>query len=182
VVAEQFAKEMSVMTLNTFNGPPSFDGPQYEVHAAWNTVARYDDYEAAQAAVDRLSDDGFPVASLSIVGNGLRLVERVTGRLTKAKAAASGAASGAWFGVLIGLLLTMFTTGNAVLSLLAAGVLFGAAWGALFGFLAHAATRGRRDFSAVRSLAAQNYDLIATPNEVDRARFMLAKAGLLPHT
>ena len=31
------------------------------IHAAWNTVARFDDYGSAQRAVDRLSDDGFPV-------------------------------------------------------------------------------------------------------------------------
>ena len=30
------------------------------VQAAWNTVARFDDY-GSQRAVDRLSDDGFPV-------------------------------------------------------------------------------------------------------------------------
>ena len=58
--------------------------------AAWNTVARFDDYETAQRAVDRLSDDGFPVQTLDIVGSDLRLVERVTGRLTKARAAAPG--------------------------------------------------------------------------------------------
>ena len=31
------------------------------VSAAWNNAARFDDYESAQRAVDRLSDDGFPV-------------------------------------------------------------------------------------------------------------------------
>ena len=51
------------------------------ISAAWNTVGRFDDYESAQRAVDRLSDDGFPVENLDIVGSGLRLVERVTGRL-----------------------------------------------------------------------------------------------------
>ena len=58
------------------------------VSAAWNTVARFDDYSSAQRAVDWLSDDGFPVEQLDIVGSDLRLVERVTGRLTKARAAA----------------------------------------------------------------------------------------------
>ncbi|MGN6607718.1 MAG: general stress protein [Jatrophihabitans sp.] len=168
----------------TMNADPrfaaTFAGPINEISTAWNTVARYDDYASAQAAVDRLSDDGFPVAELSVLGSDLRLVEKVTGRLTKGKAALSGAASGAWFGLLMGMLLGIFTTGNAFLGLLAVGLLIGAAWGALFGFLAHAATRGQRDFSAVRSLAAQHYDLIATPGHVDRARFMLAQAGLLP--
>ncbi len=70
------------------------------VSAAWNTVARFDDYSSAQRAVDWLSDDGFPVEQLDIVGTDLRLVERVTGRLTKARAAAAGALSGMWDGLL----------------------------------------------------------------------------------
>ena len=57
------------------------------ISAAWNTVARFDDYSSAQRAVDRLSDDGFPVEQLDIVGSDLQLVERVTGRLTKWRAA-----------------------------------------------------------------------------------------------
>ena len=56
------------------------------VSAAWNTVARFDDYQTAQRAVDRLSDDGFPVEQLDIVGSDVRLVERVTGRLTTGRA------------------------------------------------------------------------------------------------
>ena len=36
-----------------FKGTPILN----PVSAAWNTVARFDEYEAAQRAVDRLSDD-----------------------------------------------------------------------------------------------------------------------------
>jgi heat induced stress protein YflT len=46
--------------------------PLDPVSAAWNTVARFDDYETAQQAVDRLSDDGFPVEKLDIVGSELQ--------------------------------------------------------------------------------------------------------------
>jgi hypothetical protein len=42
------------------------------IHAAWNTVARFDDYGSAQRAVDRLSDDGFPVEQLDMSGPGPR--------------------------------------------------------------------------------------------------------------
>src|ERR1700743_607981 len=85
--------------------------PLDPVSAAWNTVARFDDYETAQRAVDRLSDDGFPVETLDIVGSDLRLVERVTGRLTKARAAGAGAISGAWLGLLFGILLGLLSSG-----------------------------------------------------------------------
>ncbi|MFJ8691916.1 general stress protein [Streptomyces roseolilacinus] len=150
-------------------GPEPLD----PVSAAWNTVASYDSYEEAQAAVDRLSDEKFPVENIDIVGSGLRLVEHVTGRLTKGMAAAGGAASGAWFGLFIGLLVGLFTPGPAWLGLLLGGVLIGAVWGAVFGFVGHAATGGRRDFSSVRSLAATRYDVIARGGQAERARAIL---------
>src|SRR6266705_3098797 len=141
------------------------------VHAAWNTVARFDDYGSAQRAVDRLSDDGFPVEHLDIIGSDLRLVERITGRLTKARAAAAGAASGAWFG----LLLSIFTTGPWW-GLLVVGAVIGAVWGTLFGFLGHAATHGARDFASARTLAAMRYDLVARDGYLDAARSGLQQA------
>ena len=131
------------------------------ISAAWNTVARFDDYADAQQAVDRLSDDGFPVEQLDIIGSELRLVERITGRLTKARAAAAGAVGGMWIGLLIGVLFGLFTTGHAWLAVIATGVGMGAVWGAAFGFGAHLASRGKRDFSSVRVLSAARYDLVA---------------------
>jgi len=154
--------------------PPRLD-PAY---LAWNTVASYDEYIAAQRAVDRLSDDGFPVQHLDIIGSDLRLVERVTGRLTKGRAAAAGAASGAWFGLMIGLLLGLFTSGSWF-GLLIAGAMLGAVWGATFGFLGHAATRGTRDFASARTLVATRYDIVARDGYLDGARNALQEAGLL---
>ena len=150
------------------------------VSAAWNTVARFDDYASAQRAVDRLSDDGFPVEQLDIVGSDLRLVERVTGRLTKARAAGAGAVSGMWVGLLIGVLFGLFTTGHAWLAMVAVGIGLGVLWGAAFGFVAHLATRGERDFSSLRGLTATHYDLIAREGGAERARYALSQAGLLP--
>jgi hypothetical protein len=66
-------------------------------------IASYETYYEAQRAVDALSDSGFPVETVTIVGSDLRLVERVTGRLTIWRAALAGAVTGAWFGFLIGL-------------------------------------------------------------------------------
>src|SRR6185437_2995265 len=106
-------------------------------------------------------------------GSGLRLVERVTGRLTRSRAAAAGALSGLWVGLLFGVLLGLFTSGHSSL---------GVAWGAIFGYVAHAGTKGQRDFSSVRGLVATHYDLIAREGTVDRARTMLGDAGLLPAT
>jgi hypothetical protein len=158
----------------SFATPPRLD-PAF---TAWNTVTSYDDYADAQRAVDQLSDAGFPVEHLDLIGSDLRLVERVTGRLTKGRAAAAGAASGAWFGLLMGLLLGIFTTGSWF-GLLLAGLAIGAIWGAAFGFLGHAATRGARDFSSARMLVAGRYDLVARDGYVENAKTALRQAGLL---
>jgi hypothetical protein len=158
------------------NGMPLLD----PVSAAWNTVARFDDYASAQRAVDRLSDDGFPVEKLDIVGSGLRLVERVTGRLTRARAAGAGALSGLWAGLLFGILLGLFASGHSFLLAAVTGTALGAAGGAVFGYVAHASTKGQRDFSSVRQLVATHYDLIARGGTVGRAQTMLGDAGQLP--
>ena len=158
------------------NDIPAFN----PITAAWNTVARFDDYQAAQRAVDALSDNGFPVEKLTILGTDLRLIERVTGRLTRMRAAGAGAVSGLWAGLLIGVLLGLFTTGHAWLGVVAMAAAFGVLGGAAFGFAAHAATRGQRDFSSVRVLSAGRYDLIAREGSADAARTMLTELNLLP--
>lgn len=143
------------------------------ISVAWNTVASYPTYEQAQEAVDRLSDGQFPVDQLDIVGSDLRLVEHVTGRLTKRTAAGAAAAAGAWFGLFIGVLVGLFTTGAAWLGLIVGGLVIGALWGAIFGYLGHAATRGRRDFSSTRTLVANRYDIIARGGHAEQAREVL---------
>jgi len=136
------------------------------------TVGVYGDYASAQKAVDHLSDRGFPVQHVSIVGTDLRLVERVLGRMTTARAAGAGAVSGAWLGLLIGILLSIFTTsGWFVVILIAIG--FGAIWGAIFGAIAHAATGGRRDFTSVRRLDAARYAIQVHADHENEARRLL---------
>ena len=143
--------------------------------AGRQTIARYDRYEEAQRAVDHLSDRGFPVERVEIVGSDLHLVEHVTGRLTTAGAAMAGAGTGAWFGLFVGLLVGLFTTGPAWLGLVLGGAAIGAAWGALFGFFAHRATQGQRDFSSARGLVAEHYDVTVPDAEEQRARALLAQ-------
>lgn len=150
------------------------------VSVAWNTVARFDDYESAQRAVDRLSDDGFPVEKLDVVGSDLRLIERVTGRLTRGRAAGAGALSGLWVGLLFGILLGLFTSGHSFLAVAVTGAALGVLGGAVFGYVTHASTKGQRDFSSVRQLVATHYDLIAREGTVHRAQSMLSEAGLSP--
>ena len=126
----------------------------------YTELAQFQDYGSAQALVDKLSDAGFEVRRLRIVGNDLRSVEQVTGRLTVGRAALLGAGSGAWFGVLIGLIFGLFSPGAVWISVLLAGVLIGAGWGAIFGAVAHWATRGRRDFTSVKVFEASSYTVM----------------------
>ena len=141
----------------------------------WKVIGSYSDYSAAQAVVDRLSDASFPVEDVEIVGRDLRLVERVTGRLTNLRAAAAGAASFAWFGLLIGLLVGLFTTGPAWLGLMLGGLVIGAVWGGIVGFLAQWATHGRRDFASIRGLAAEQYDIMVAAGQAERAGQLIAR-------
>lgn len=141
--------------------------------AGWTTVASYASYEAAQSAVDRLSDASFPVGYVEIVGRGLSLVERVTGRVTTLRAAAAGAGTGAWFGLFIGLLVGLFTTGPTWLGLLLGGLVIGGVWGTIFGLVAHWSTHGRRDFASVRALAAEQYDVMVADGQAEQARKLI---------
>jgi hypothetical protein len=152
-------------------------GPDAALAVDLELVTSFPTYAQAQQAVDRLSDASFPVQHLRIVGNDLRLVEKVTGRLTKGRAALAGAASGVWLGLLVGLLVGLFTPGRAWLGLILAGVVLGALWGAVFGFVAHGATGGRRDFSSWSTLVAQRYDVMADSGRAGEARRLLEAAA-----
>ncbi|MGQ1838856.1 general stress protein [Kocuria turfanensis] len=133
-------------------------------------------YAEAQQIVDSLSDAGFPVEHVRVVGTGLRSVEQVTGRMTNGKAALYGMASGAWLGLFVGLLLGLFTVGGW-LSVVLWGVALGAVWGLIFGLVGHAATGGRRDFRSVQGLEADAYDVLVDAEHIDDAAARLTGSG-----
>jgi len=134
----------------------------------------YDDYAAAQKAVDFLSDEKFPVEQCMIVGTELKRVERITGRLTTGKVAMGGAVSGLWFGLFIGLLFSLFTDGNT-LSIIASTALIGILFGVISALVGYAATRGRRDFSSVTQVVATRYEVLVEHKSAARARELLAQ-------
>lgn len=144
--------------------------------APQHVLASFPTYAGAEQLVDRLSDAGFRVEHSRIVGNGLRSVEYVTGRLTSGRAALAGAASGAWFGLLIGVLLSLFSSGSTSFGDVLGCVVVGALWWALFGYIAHRATRGRRDFSSVQGMEAGRYEVHV---DADRADEAIRLGGLL---
>lgn len=133
-------------------------------------LREYNTYVEAQRLVDGLSDAGFPVQHVRIVGDGLHSVEQVTGRITKGRATLYGASGGAWFGLLIGLLLSIFAVGSGVAVAVLGSLAVGAFWGALFGFVAHWATGGDRDFSSVSQVLAKRYTVQVDAGYLDEAR------------
>jgi hypothetical protein len=63
------------------------------------------------------------------------------------------------------------------LAVVVAAVLIGAVWGAIFGAVAHAATRGQRDFSSRSQLRATEYAVNVSAPYADQARDMLSRLG-----
>jgi len=141
-----------------------------------DVVATYGTYLEAQRAVDYLSDKQFPVQKVTIVGSDLRMVERVTGRLTYPKVAVAGLASGAWFGLFVGLLLALFGGSGAEFSVFVA-VFIGAAFGLLFSVLSYMATRRKRDFTSSSQIVAASYAVLCLTDGAGEARRLLVAGG-----
>jgi hypothetical protein len=144
-----------------------------------DTVGSYTSYLDAQKAVDYLADQQFPVHMVSIVGNDLKMVERVTGRLSYPRVALSGALSGMWFGLFVGVMLSFFTPAGGTFSIISS-VLMGAAFFMLFGIVTYAMQRGKRDFTSTSQVLATNYDVVVAFEAAHEARRLLQQLPMTP--
>ena len=135
-------------------------------------VASFATYPEAQGAVDALSDQGFPVQHLAIIGTDLRQVERITGRMSWGRAAMSGAMNGLWIGVFFGIIMSVAGSSGPRLNFWAC-VLLGVLWGIVFQLFSYALTRGRRDFTSISQVVASRYSIIAA-REIHEASRALA--------
>jgi hypothetical protein len=141
-------------------------------HRHRTSVAAYDTYAEAQRAVDHLSDQGFPVERVAIVGQGLRYVEQVMGRLTTGRAALLGAGQGATLGGVLGLLTGLLFTvdpNRSLIVLVLYGIAAGAVIGAALGALLHSAQGGARDFVSSSGMLADRYEIMVDDDVADRA-------------
>ncbi|MET7727945.1 general stress protein [Streptomyces mirabilis] len=135
-------------------------------------VASYKTYWEAERAVDHLSDHGFPVERVAIIGQDVGLVEQVIRRMDYGRAALHGAASGGFPGVLIGWLFGLVNWLDPIVSALLLalyGLIFGAIVGALFGMLLHALQGGGRDFASLRSMQPSRYEVVVDEVVADEA-------------
>src|SRR4051812_12365171 len=140
------------------------------------TVAAYATYLEAQKAVDHLADKDFPVQLVTIVGTDLRMVERVTGRLSYPRAALGGFLTGAWLGLFVGLLLTLFSTDGSGAPILSA-IIIGGGFGMLFSVVTYGLTRNRRDFTSTSQIVASSYALLCRAEQANKARNLLREIG-----
>lgn len=140
-------------------------------------VAAYGTYLEAQRAVDHLADTQFPVQLVTIVGGDLRMVERVTGRLSYPRVALAGLASGAWFGLFVGFLLLLFSSPDGQTVPLLASILIGAAFGMLFSVVTYSLTGGKRDFTSQSQIVAASYSVLCAPEQAHKARALLQEIG-----
>ncbi len=138
-------------------------------------VGQYQQYEEAQAAVDFLSDNEFPVENLMIVGANLKSVERITGRRTWGTVLAQGAISGIGTGIFVGLMLMLFTGGQgAFLPILLVGLVLGVLIGTLTTAIGYALSQGKRDFNSMRQTVATSYEVLSEHKVAVQARELLA--------
>ena len=139
------------------------------------SLAVYDDYAAAQKAVDFLADNKFPVEQCMIVGTDLKRIERVTGRLTTGKVALGGLVSGIWLGLFVGLILSLFADEESFWATILGAIVFGAIFGMIWALVGYAFTRGQRDFSSVTQVVAIRYEVLVEHKVAAQARELLSQ-------
>ncbi|MGO1848261.1 general stress protein [Microbacterium sp. JB110] len=140
------------------------------------TVAKYDEYEAAQKAVGKLIEAEVPAREISIVWAGLRAVEMITGRLGYGRAAWSGALNGAILGLLFGAIYTLLSP-EATLQLLVGFMLVGMALGMVMQLLSYRIVRRRREYMSATSPVADHYEIAVQQEHAATARRVLGQPG-----
>ena len=144
-----------------------------------HTVASFSAYEPAQKAVSRLIAADIPARDIAIVGQGLRSIERITGRLGYAAAARSGAINGVLLGLLFSAILVIGTPSVPIQAFV--GVLFvGIALGMLLSIITYSVMRRRRDYASVTAVVADHYEVTVAAGSIHRARQVIGSSGSEP--
>lgn len=145
-------------------------------------LGRYTSYLDAQKLVDYLADNDFPVASVSIVGNDVRTVERVTAKLSYPKVALAGAAQGGMMGLFVGLLLSLFGGGGNGLYQILSSIGLGMAIWMVAGVVSYSTRRGKRDFASSSQFVATSFDVVVDFEQAQAARALASKLPMRPQS
>lgn len=136
------------------------------------TVATYTKYEGAQKAVSTLIAKDVPARDIAIVGQALRTVEKVTGKLGWARAAWQGALNG----IMIGLLFAAFAviwSPDLAMPMIGGILLIGVGFGMAFRLLSYSIVRRRRDYASIMAVSADRYEVTVMSAHVAEARRLL---------
>lgn len=136
------------------------------------TVATYTKYEGAQKAVSTLIAQDVPARDIAIVGQALRTVEKVTGKLGWARAAWQGALNG----IMIGLLFAAFAviwSPDLAMPMIGGILLIGVGFGMAFRLLSYSIVRRRRDYASIMAVSADRYEVTVMSAHVAEARRLL---------
>ena len=144
-------------------------------------VATFKEYLDAVNYVERLLTADFPPNSIAIVGNDLRSVERVRGKLSTARVAVGGASTGLMIGLIFGLLTTPAATTTDAFAVTAVGVLqpmiIGAGLGMLFNVVRFSMARNKRGFISASLIMAKEYEVQVPGNLVEHAKRIAAETS-----
>ena len=143
-------------------------------------VAEFETYQQATKLVNKLVANDFPPTLISIVGDDLKLVETIRGKLGYGRVALSGALTGSWIGLIFGLLfgagIVVDPAGDVTYqpqNFLSALVI-GAGIGMLFNIIRFSSSKNRREFLSYPQTIAKTYRVVVPATELAKARGLVS--------
>lgn len=142
-------------------------------------VAEFRSKKAAHAAVEYLSSQGIKVRGVTLVGEGVRVIEQVMGPIPYGRVALRGAMSGAWMGLFVGILLSV-TRENSPVSW-SGSMLIGVAIGMLVAVVTFAlGNRKKRALSISHQIVPERFVMCCPTEELNAIRQSLAELQDIP--
>lgn len=143
---------------------------------AGEELARFSSYPDAKKTIDTLLEGGLPPRALSVVGEGLRSVERITARYGHGRAALSSALTGSWVGLFVGLIVVTLGV-DMSLAPIAAGIVVGAGLGMIIGMALYSSQRASRPtFRSMHQVIAAEYVVVVDAEHQGKAKRILQDA------
>lgn len=142
-------------------------------------VAEFRSKKQAHAAISHLSSSGVTVRGITLIGEGVRVVEQVMGPVSYGRVALRGAMSGGWMGLFVGLLLTLTRDQQPVSW---TGAMFiGVAIGMLVAVVTFAiGNRKQRALSISNQVVPERYVMCCSAEQVHDVRSALTQLSDVP--
>lgn len=142
-------------------------------------VAEFRSKHAAHAAVEYLVSQGVTVRGVTLVGEGVRVIEQVMGPIPYGRVALRGAMSGGWMGLFVGILLSV--TSNPSPVSWTGAMLIGVAIGMLVAVVTFAlGNRKKRAMAISHHIVPERYVMCCPADELNAIRGSLAEFDDVP--